>query len=105
MACFDVYRNESSRTAKRFPYFLSVQSALLDNFETCVVVPLGRAAVVEGKPAQTLTPALLVDGETYVMYTPELGAVPAGILRRRVANLDDQRDAIVRALDFLFGGI
>lgn len=105
MARFDVYRNESPRSAKCFPYFLSVQSELLDSLETCVVVPLGRATVVGGKPTQTLTPAVQVDGESYLMYTPELGAVSASILRHRVANLDDQRDAILRALGFLFSGI
>jgi len=31
--------------------------------------------------------------------------VPASILRKRVTNLEAQRDTILRALDFLFSGI
>ena len=67
---------------------------MLGDLATQVVVPLGRAATVEGKLAQRLTPELGVDGETMVMFTPELAAVPASTLRKRVANLDAHRDAI-----------
>lgn len=102
---FDVYSNENPQTRKRFPYLLVLQSGLLDGLDTSVVVPLGKPAVVEGKLAQMLTPLLDVEGAGYAMYTPELAAVPNSRLRKRVANIDTQRDAIVRALDFLFDGI
>ena len=102
---FDVFRNESPHTARRFPYFLVVQSDLLSSLITCIVVPLGKPAVVGGKLAQTLTPTLDIGTATMVMYTPELSAVPAAVLRKRETNLDAQRDNIVRALDFLFSGI
>lgn len=105
MARHDVYLNESAPSRKRFPYFLVVQSNLLEGLATTVIVPLGKPGVVEGKLAQTLTPRLDVDGESLVMYTPELAAVPATVLRKRIGNVDDQRDAILRALDFLFRGI
>lgn len=105
MARHDVYLNESAPSRKRFPYFLVVQSDLLEELATVVVVPLGKPGVVEGKLAQTLTPRLDVDGEALAMYTPELAAVPATVLRKRVGNLDGQRDAIRRALDFLLNGI
>jgi toxin CcdB len=105
MARFDVFRNESAQSSKRFPYFLSVQSDLLDPLATCVVVPLGRAAVVSGRPAQTLTPTLDVNGEAMVMYTPEIAAVYSNVLRKRICNVEAQRDVVVRALDFLFGDV
>ena len=105
MAHNDVYLNESAASRKRFPYFLVVQSDLLDGLATVVIVPLGKPGVVEGKLAQTLTPRLDVDGQSMVMYTPEIAAIPAKILRKQVANLEAQRGTIVRALDFLFSGI
>ena len=105
MARFDVFRNESAQSSKRFPYFLSVQSELLDPLATCVVVPLGRAAVVSGRPTQTLTPTLDVNGEPLVMYTPEIAAVYANVLRKRVCNIATQREIIGRALDFLFSRV
>jgi toxin CcdB len=105
MARFDVFKNENAQSGKRFPYFLAVQSELLEPLATCVVVPLGRAVVVSNRPTQTLTPTLDVNGESMVMYTPEIAAVYANVLRKRVCNLGDQHDAIVRALDFLFSGV
>jgi toxin CcdB len=102
---FDVFRNESPNTGRRFPYFLVVQSDLLSGLITCVVVPLGKPSVVSGKLAQTLTPALDIGAGSFVMYTPELGAVPAAVLRKRETNLDAQRDTILRAVDFLISGI
>ncbi|SFS08392.1 toxin CcdB [Dyella sp. OK004] len=105
MARFDVYRNEHAASSKRFPYLLSVQSELLEDLRTCVVIPLGKAATVSGKPMEKLMPAVTLDGDTWVMYTPELAAVPVAILRKRVGNLQDQRHAILGAIDFLFSGI
>lgn len=105
MVRFDVYRNESTASAKRFPCLLVVQSDFLENLSTMVVVPLGKPAVVDGCVAQTLTPVLDVNGEALVMYTPQLAAVHAAVLKKHLGNLENQRDAIVRALDFLFSGI
>lgn len=105
MARYDVYRNESAASGKRFPYLLAVQSDLLDGLHTCVVVPLGRAAAVDGKPVDRLMPSVSLDGEAWLMYTPQLAAVPCAILRQRVGNLGEQVQAITSALDFLFSGI
>ena len=105
MKRFDVFKNESAQTSRKFPFFLLLQSDLLQQLTTAVVAPLGRASIVGGKLVGTLAPVLEIDGESFVMYTPELAAIPASVLRKRVANLDDQREAIVRAVDFLFCGI
>lgn len=105
MGRFDVYRNEGTQSGKRFPYFLAVQSELLENLSTTVVVPLGKPSMVSGRATQTLTPLLDVNGESLLMYTPELAAVHASGLRKRIGNLEPQRATILRALDFLFNGI
>jgi toxin CcdB len=105
MACYDVYKNENAQSNKRFPYFLAVQSDLLRPLATCVVVPLGRTAVVSGRPTESLTPMLDIAGEAMVMYTPEIAAVYVNALKKRVCNVAKQRDAIMRALDFLFSGV
>jgi toxin CcdB len=102
---FDVFANDNMLTRKRFPFLLVLQSALLEGLDTSVVVPLGKSSILSGKLAQTLTPRLDVDGSEYVMYTPELAAVPVARLKKRVTNIEAQRDAIVRAVDFLFDGI
>lgn len=105
MKRFDVYRNETSQTSRKFPFFLVLQSDLLEQLTTLVVAPLGRASIVGGKLVDTLAPTLNVEGDSLVLYTSELAAIPRSILRKRVANLEDQRESIVRAIDFLFSGI
>ncbi len=102
---YDVFRNANPATARRFPYLLVVQSDLLGELATQVVVPLGAAATVDGRLAQRLTPEVQVAGESLVMFTPELAAVSTSTLRKRVDNLEAQRDAIRDALDLLFSGI
>ncbi len=105
MARFDVYQNKNVASSKRFPYLLAVQSDLLDALNTCVVVPLGKASAVGGKPMATLMPGVEVNGASWTMYTPALAAIPARTLGKPVDNVAVQRDAIQNALDFLFSGI
>ena len=105
MKRFDVYRNEVAGSSRRFPFFLVLQSDLLQNLATAVIAPLGRASVVGGKLVEGLAPEVDIDGERYVMYTPELAAVSTTILRKHVGNVEAQREKIVRALDVLFSGI
>ena len=50
-------------------------------------------------------PTLPFDGAAWVMYTPELGAVPATALRQKVGDLHEQGDAIRGAPDFLFSAV
>lgn len=40
MAQFDVYRNLSQKTQKRFPYFLEIQNNLHRRLHSRIVVPL-----------------------------------------------------------------
>src|SRR5260370_24767243 len=86
---FTVYRNKSPRTKSTFPFVVDVQSDLLEQLQTRVVIPLTRTAGLAKKPLSHLTPALTFDGETYVLMTPQLAGVarsdlgaPAGHLAR-----------------------
>jgi hypothetical protein len=53
---------------------------------------------------ESLRPTPEPDGAEQVTYTAELAAIPTSA-RRRAANLQQQNQAIRRALDFLFSGI
>lgn len=102
---FDVFRNPSPASSKNIPYFLVVQSDLLDGMDTCVVLPLARAQAARRAASERLNPLLRVEDADVVQLTQLLAAVPMNSLRKPVGNLDHQRDAIQRALDFLFSGI
>jgi toxin CcdB len=105
MAQFDVYRNPNPATRTRIPYLLDVQAELLDALATRVVVPLCRPDVLSGKPAERLNPQFELEGRKVLMLTPELAGVSRKALGERVANLADERTAIIAALDLVFTGI
>lgn len=102
---FDVFHNPSTASAKHIPFVLVVQSALLDDLPSRVVAPLARASAIKGPRAETLNPDFTIASIRVVMLTQQLAAVPVALLRKQVANLESQRDAIIHALDFLFSGI
>ena len=105
MRRLDVFRNADRASAKHIPFLLIVQSELLDDIPTRVVVPMVVPHALGGPPAKMLNPEFEIEGQNVVMLTQQLAGVAVQRLKVRVANLDDRRHDIVRALDFLFSGI
>lgn len=105
MAQFTVYRNRNPGTKAEYPLLLDVQTDLLDELTTRVVVPLTRAAGLMRRPIRNLMPVVTVDGEEYVALTQDLAGTDKSSLGPRVASVIEQRDAIVAALDFLVTGV
>jgi len=87
------------------PYFLDIQSDLLQRLETRIVIPLRRrdrfAAV--NLPAN-LTPTFEVEGVECLLETPKLAAVPLRLLKTPIVSLASGQFEITAALDFLFQG-
>jgi toxin CcdB len=104
MAQFSVYRNKNPRTKALFPFFVDVQTDLLRDLQTRVVIPLSKAAALKRKPVSYLTPTLDFDGSTYVLLTPELAGISRSDLGAEAGSLAARRDVILAALDFLVTG-
>lgn len=102
---FDVFRNPSLVSTKKIPYFLVVQSDLLDEMDTCVVLPMARLQAARGSASVRLNPKFHIENIPVVLLTQLVAAVPVASLRKHVANLEMHREEIVRALDFLIDGI
>jgi len=103
MAQFDVYENTNPDTQKIVPYLLDIQANLLEDLATHVVVPLIPVSIM-GKAAKHLNPVFTIKKTNVVMSTAELAGVPARILGKKVTSLNDYRNEIIAALDFLFTG-
>jgi toxin CcdB len=101
---FTVYRNKSPRTKSTFPFLVDVQSDLLEQLQTRVVIPLTRTAGLAKKPLSQLMPSLTFDGESYVLMTPQLAGVARTELGTPAGSLAGERQAIVAAMDFLLTG-
>ncbi|CAN7727939.1 CcdB family protein [Mesorhizobium caraganae] len=98
MARYDVFAGRVEGN-----YLLDVQSDLLDNFKTRVVVPLLPVTTVP-PPMRKLHPIFEVNGRKLVMATHLIATVPASELGESRLNLTKHHDDIVAALDMLFQG-
>ncbi len=105
MSQFTVHRNTNPTSKTTIPYLLNVQCDLIEDLSTRVAVPLYPAATMKGKTIHTLTPTLEIDGEPYVMMTPQLAGIPKKLLGVPVADLSSKRAEIISALDLLITGI
>lgn len=105
MGQFSVYKNKNPQTRSAIPFLLDVQSDLLSDLETRVVVPLCPASAMKGKPLRVLTPILQIEMEPYVMLTPQMAGIPRGELGASVVSLEQHRFEIIAAIDFLVTGI
>lgn len=99
---FMVYRNNSNNRA--YPYLLDVQSDIIDELNTRLVIPLFLLDEVSGRPARRLNPVLNVDGEDFLVMTHEMASVRQSQLGEEVVSVREQRQAIKNALDFLLDG-
>lgn len=103
MARFDIYANPG-RNHRNIPYLIDVQSNVISGLATRVVVPLRPLA--EFSPVTLppdLFPLIVIDGEDYVLDTPQLGAIPAHELKTRIASAREDQFDIQAALDRVFG--
>jgi toxin CcdB len=104
MAQFAVYRNKNTRTKAIFPLLVDVQSDLLEDLQTRVVIPLAKVSALSKNPLSQLTPVFKLEDEAYVLLTPQLAGVARTELGTMGGSLAEQRDAILAALDFLVTG-
>jgi len=98
MPRYDIYRISDQKG-----YLLDVQSDLLDELKTRVVVPLIPVDIAP-RLAKCLTPVFTIESAEYVMVTPLMASIPASDLKMRVTNLSDSFDEISNALDMVFHG-
>ena len=105
MAQFDVYRNPDEDDRSTIPFVLDVQSKLLDNLRTRVVVPLAKSKITPAAQSTRFTPLFTVSGMTVFMLTPNLFPVETHELGRVVTSLAAQRHDIIAAVDYLISGI
>lgn len=104
MAQFAVHRNKNPHSKSAFPLLVDVQSDLLEQLNSRVVIPLTKAAGLTKKPLSHLTPALSFDGDTYLLMTPQIAGIARADLGPQAGTLSDQREKIVAAVDFLLTG-
>ena len=101
MARFDVYRP----TGLPAQLVVDVQTDVLSELESRIVVPLRPFEPKAGEHVDRLMPVLDIDGQAFLLVTTDLGMVPTRILGQATTNVEAQhRDTITAAMDFLVQG-
>ncbi|MDA0130587.1 CcdB family protein [Vibrio sp. MarTm2] len=105
MSQFSLYQNNDKSTATAYPYFVDVQSEMLDTLNTRLVIPLTPVEMLEKKAPTHLCPVIHIDEGDFVILTNQMTSVPTKILRDPVNDLSTFRNEIIAAIDFLITGI
>ena len=100
---FTIYRNKGN--ARDYPYLLNVQSDIIDELNTRMVIPLVPLATFIGRPAQRLNPVISVEGEKHLVLIQEMAAVRLAQLGEEVSDVQESRQLIKDAIDFLLDGV
>ncbi|MEH8015984.1 CcdB family protein [Rheinheimera muenzenbergensis] len=105
MAQFTAYANSNPVTQKQYPYLLDIQSDLLSELKTTVVIPLSPAKLVAAISLSRLNPRLTLNGEQLIAMTQDLAGIDRRQLGAIASDLSAYRSEIIAALDFVISGI
>jgi toxin CcdB len=97
MARFDIYKGAHARGL-----LLDIQSDLLDEFGSRVVVPLLPAKDMQS--VSRLHPEFVINDEHYIMSTHLIFAIPLDRLGVKIGSLAQEDLVITSAVDKLFSG-
>ena len=98
MARYDVYANPNAEG-----YLLELQTDLLDELKTRVVVPLIPSSPTV-KTLRRLNPVFTIGGKQHTMFAHLIATVPTAQLTEPRTSLAKYDDQIVAALEMLFQG-
>jgi toxin CcdB len=105
MSQFDVYENNNSATRQAYPYLVNIQSEVLSELNTRVVLPLAREKQFKASGMARLTPQVEYQGESLLIMTPQISAISCRQLKEPLGSLAHLRIEIIDALDFVLGGV
>lgn len=105
MAQFIAYQNSNRATKKTYPYLLDIQSNLLDDLRTTVVIPLSPQKLFGNGAISKLSPILEIEGDSYIALTQQIAGIERKSLGKEAYDLSQYRSEIIAALDFIISGI
>jgi toxin CcdB len=100
-----VYANPSKTTRKAYPFIVDIQSDVISDLATRIVVPLGRKTDFKSEQLKRLTPIIEYGGVELLLLVPQVASIPTKVLKNPIGSLSHLRDDIVAALDFAITGI
>jgi len=105
MSQFHLYENTNKATQKTYPYFVDIQSDLLDTLNSRVVIPLTPLSTSDKSYPAHLCPTLTINDAHFALLTHQITSVSVNFLRECEGSVASNRDKIIAAIDFLVTGI
>jgi len=96
--------NADDDNRKIYPYFVDVQTELLNALNSRVVIPLTNAKPKQNLPAN-ICPKITINGEQFYLLTYQITTVASSFLKEKEGSFVIKREAIINAVDFIFSGI
>ncbi len=91
MAQFDVYPNPGKTSKIQYPYLVDIQSGLLTDLATRIVIPLSKHSAFGSQSIGGLTPEISFDDQQLLLMTPQISSVPEKHLKNPVGSLSHFR--------------
>jgi toxin CcdB len=104
MAQFDVYLNPQVASREFVPYIVDVQSQLIGQLTTRLVMPLSRVGLGRGSVPVNLCPVVDIEGESLLLMAHLAAPVTVRALGQPVASLAHLASNITGALDAVISG-
>ncbi|MDP3747280.1 MAG: CcdB family protein [Phenylobacterium sp.] len=101
MRQFDVYRNPETEISGYAPYLAVLQSHHLQVVNSVVVAPRINDSQRALSPVDI---AVVFLGSPFILAVAEMAAMDGRRLQQVIGSVEDQEDAIRRALDRIFTG-
>jgi toxin CcdB len=105
MSQFCAYKNPNPATRAQYPYLLDIQSDLLSELRTTIVIPMTPSKLAAPMSLTRLNPGIVIDGKTFIVMTQEIAGVDRNKLGAQAYDLSSYRSEIDAALDFVLSGI
>jgi toxin CcdB len=105
MAQYDVYPNPSPRSRDEIPYVVDVQSDLLADLRTRLVMPLAVTGAQLPQAPRRLSPTFVVEGRLLAALPHLAGGIEARHLKKPVSSLSAHAADLRDALDAVMSGV
>ncbi len=100
----EVYDNPAPRTRRAFPFIAVLQADIAEEGRGRIVAPMAPRALFPGAVGRLL-PVVRHGGEDFYLALESMTSLPIRVLRNPLGSIARHRDAITRALDWLFTGV
>jgi toxin CcdB len=104
MAQFDVYKNSNATTKAAYPYFVDVQSNILSEISSRIVIPLGTLTNFKKQQLENLTPVITYNDEELLLLTPQIASIPLKSFSKPIGSIAHLHSTILASVDFALSG-